>query len=149
MVALYIAIGYLLGQVNQIALIIYGSFFVLVAVGQSFACVYLRCPYVGKFGPCVGGFCQIARLFRQKAPSRAVFDVAVTIAFLALIGIILLPIPFIYQVHILLALAYLVLVLVYTAAFLGFICPACAIKHACPGGQASTALHRLLNIETG
>jgi hypothetical protein len=65
---------------------------------------------------------------------------AVTLAFAALLGIIILPLYFLYRLHIAFLLIYLVVVLAYAVAFLWLICPACATRQVCPGGQISTKL---------
>lgn len=144
MMVMYVAIAVLLWQVSKAALLIYGALFVIVAVGQSYVCVYWQCPYVGKFAPCVGGFClpssRIALLFRNAKRTEGRYNTAVTSAFAALLGIIVLPLYFLYQWHIASLLIYLGIVVIYAVAFLGLICPACATRQVCPGGQASTKL---------
>ena len=144
MVAIYVAIAAFLWQVNIIAFVAYCAFFPIVAIGQSYVCVYLRCPYVGKFAPCVGGFClpssQIARLLKNVKRSERTYNLAVSLASLALLGIVFLPVPFLYGQSVVYLLAYLGVVVAYAASFLWLICPACGIRHVCPGGQASTKL---------
>jgi hypothetical protein len=144
MIVMYVAIAVLLWQVSKIALLIYAALFIIVAVGQSYVCVYWQCPYVGKFAPCVGGFClpasRIALLFKNAKKSERRYNTAVTSAFAALLGIIVLPLYFLYQLHIAYLLIYLGIVIAYAVAFLWLICPVCATRQVCPGGQASTKL---------
>jgi hypothetical protein len=144
MIGLYIGIAVLLWQASAIAFVVYCALFVVVAISQSYVCVYWQCPYVGRFAPCVGGFClpssQIARLFKNAKRSEGSYNKAVSAAFAGLVGIIVLPIYFLYQQNALYLLAYLGIVLVYAALFLWFICAVCATRHVCPGGQASSRL---------
>ena len=151
MMGIYVAIAVFLWHVNTVAFVAYCALFSIVAFGQSYVCVYLRCPYVGRFAPCVGGFClpasQIARLLKNVKRSARIYNVSVSLAFLALLGIILLPIPFLYAHSAVLLLAYLGIVVAYAASFLWLICPACGIRHVCPGGQASTKLRGLVARE--
>jgi len=144
MIGLYIVAAALLWEANIVAFAIYCALFPAVAIGQSYACVYWECPYVGKFAPCVGGFClpssQIARLLKNVKRSERTYNAAVTVAFVALLGIVFVPVWFVYQQGVVYLLVYLGIVLAYTASFLWLICPACAIRHVCPGGQTSTRL---------
>ena len=144
MMVMYIAIAVLLWNVSVTFFVIYCALFVLVAISQSYVCVYLECPYVGKFAPCVGGFClpssQIARWFRGGKRSERTYSIFVTIAFIAFMGIIVLPAYFLYQQGIIYLLIYIVLILCYAVGFLGFICPVCGTRYLCPGGQTSSKL---------
>lgn len=148
MMAMYVAIAVLLWQVNIVAFAVYCALFPIVALGQSYACVYWECPYVGRFAPCVGGFClpssQIARLLKNVRRSERTYNVAVTVAFLALLGIAVLPVPFLYGQGLVYLLAYLGIVVVYAVAFLWWICPVCATRQVCPGGKAATKLRETM-----
>ena len=98
MIVLYIAIAYFFWNIGVVFFAIYAVLFILVAIGQSYACVYLKCPYVGKFAPCVGGFClpasQIARLYNPEKRSERTYNIFVTMAFITFAGIIFFPIYF-------------------------------------------------------
>jgi hypothetical protein len=148
MIAMYVAIAVFLWRVNIVAFVVYCALFPVVALGQSFACVHWECPYVGKFAPCAGGFClpssQIARLLKNVKRSARIYNVAVSGAFLALLGIVILPVPFLYQQGLVYFLAYLGIVVAYAAAFLWWICPVCATRQVCPGGQAATKLREAI-----
>jgi hypothetical protein len=152
MIGMYIALGALLFSVSLPFFILYCALFVTVAIAQSYVCAYFQCPYVGKFAPCVGGFClpssQIARGFKDVKKSKRTYDIVVNVAFAAFLGIILLPIYFLYQQNPLLLLAYVLIVMSYAVGFLGFICPVCATRHVCPGGQTSTKLRGFLGGRT-
>ena len=152
MIVMYLAIAVLLWQVSKAALLIYGALFIIVALGQSYVCVYWQCPYVGKFAPCVGGFClpasRIALLFRNAKRTERKYNIAVTLAFAAFLGIIVFPIYFLYQWNVVLMLAYLGVVIAYAAAYLWLICPACATRQVCPGGQTSTKLRDMIARQT-
>lgn len=144
MIAMYVTLAVFLWSVNAIASIIYCAFFVFVAILQSYVCVYWQCPYVGKFAPCVGGFClpssQIARLFRHVKRSEKTYNIVITLAYINFFGVILFPIYFIYRQGLVYALIYVGLVAVYALCFLLFICPVCGTRHVCPGGQTAIRL---------
>jgi hypothetical protein len=144
MIVLYAVIAAYLWRVSLAFFIVYLGLFVVVAFAQSYVCVYLQCPYVGRFAPCVGGFClpssRIARWFKNAKRSEGIYNVVVTVAFAAFLGIILLPIYFLILRSVVYLLAYLGIVLLYAIGFLGWICPVCGTRHVCPGGQASTQL---------
>ncbi|KPL06023.1 hypothetical protein AMJ86_10100 [bacterium SM23_57] len=151
MIGMYIAVSAILLQFGVIFLGIYLFLFVLVAFGQSYVCVYLQCPYVGKFAPCVGGFClpssQIARWFKNVKRSERLYNIIVTLASVSLLGIIILPVYFLYQQSVFTLIGYLGIVLVYSACFLWFICPVCGTRHVCPGGRVSTKIRN--RVKTG
>jgi hypothetical protein len=144
MIGMYIAIAVFLWNVDTTYFLIYCGLFVLVAITQSYVCAYFQCPYVGKFAPCVGGFClpsgQIARLFKNAKRSESLYKIFVSLSFAAFLGIILLPMYFLYAQSVAYFLTYKVIVLLYAGSFLGFICPVCGTRHVCPGGQTSTKL---------
>ena len=148
MIGLYIAIAVFLWQSSIAAFAVYCALFPFVAICQSYVCVYWQCPHVGSFAPCVGGFClpssQIARLLRNVRRSERGYTVAVSLASLGLLGIIFVPVYFLYQASVGYLIAYLGIVVAYTASFLWLICPACGTRHICPGGQASTKVRTLL-----
>jgi hypothetical protein len=144
MIVMYVFMAAYLWRVSPAFFIVYLMLFAVVAFAQSYVCVYLQCPYVGRFAPCVGGFClpssQIARWFKDVKPSERIYNVMLTLAFVAFLGIILLPIYFLYLRGVVFLLAYLGIVLLYAIGFLGWICPVCGTRHVCPGGQTSTKL---------
>jgi hypothetical protein len=147
MIGLYVVLAAMLWQASVIAFVAYCALFVVVALCQSYVCVYWQCPYVGRFAPCVGGFClpssQIARLFTYTARSERVYNTVVSAAFAGFLGIIVLPVYFLYRQDLVFLLAYLGIVLVYAALFLWFICAVCATRQRCPGGQASSRLREM------
>jgi hypothetical protein len=149
MIALYVAVAAYLWTVGIVFSVLYIALFVLVATAQAYVCVYWQCPYVGKFAPCVGGFClpssQIARLYRNVKRSEGTYNFALTLAFVSFVAIILFPVYFLYQLGLLYLLAYLGVVVVYGLCFLLFICPVCGTRHVCPGGQTAVRLRESID----
>ena len=149
MIAMYVVIAAYLWNVARPFFIIYIALFITVTIAQSYVCVYFECPYVGRFAPCVGGFClpssQIARLFKNVKRTKRRFNILVNIAFASFLGIIILPVYFLYQGSIFYLLIYLGIVLAYASSFLWLICPVCETRHICPGGQTSTKLRDMLS----
>jgi hypothetical protein len=148
MIAGYLLLAVLIGRISAISLFIYLSLFLVVAVAQSYVCIYWQCPYVGKFAPCVGGFClpasRIALLLRNVKRTEGAYKVFVNIALLAFLGIIIYPIYFVYLYGMVYLVIYFSIVAVYAILFLGFICPVCATRKVCPGGQTSAKLRELM-----
>jgi hypothetical protein len=149
MLFIYAFIAVHLWVVNLVFFIIYCAFFVFVALFMSYVCVYWECPYIGKFSPCVGGFClpssQIARLWKNVKRSEFLYNVTLNMAYFNFFGIILFPIYFLYQLGLLYFLAYLGIVALYTMLFMLFICPVCGTRHICPGGKSAMALRNFIN----
>jgi hypothetical protein len=148
MIGMYVAIAAFLWQVSTVVLVVYCALFLVVAICQSYVCVYWQCPYVGKFAPCVGGFClpssQIARLLKNASRSERTYNLALGLASVGLLGIVVVPTYFLYRRSAVYLLAYLGIVLVYAASFLWLVCPACGTRHVCPGGQTSTKLRAMI-----
>jgi FtsH-binding integral membrane protein len=149
MVVLYTAVAVFLWQINVVFFAVYASLFVFVALFMSYVCVYWQCPYIGKFAPCVGGFClpssQIARLMKNAKRSEARYNAFLTLACLSFFGIILFPMYFLYVQDIVYLLWYIGTVVGYGLMFTLFICPACATKYVCPGGQAAVKMRAAID----
>ena len=147
MLALYFAIAVFLWQVGVLFFAIYCAFFMLVSLFQGYVCVHWQCPYIGRFAPCVGGFClpasQIARLFKNVKRSEKTYNIIVNLAYVSFFGVILFPLYFLYRENFLLALLYVAIVGVYAAGFLLFICPICETRYVCPGGQTALKLKEM------
>ncbi|MEJ2356292.1 MAG: hypothetical protein P8Y62_10435 [candidate division WOR-3 bacterium] len=141
-IILYLVIMIHLWQVNKLIFAIYCSFFILGILFQSYCCAYQDCPYIGKFCPGLGGFLMpaslVARLLKKVKKAKIMFDLCASIAFICLLGIILLPVYFIYKLGLFLLILYSVIVVVYIVSFLLLICPACAIRDTCPAGKTSS-----------
>lgn len=144
MIVIYGMIALFLWSVHSAYFMIYCAFFILVAIFQGYVCVHWQCPYVGKFAPCVGGFClpssQIARLFKRVKRSEKTYTIVLTLAYINFFGFILFPVYFIYRQSFVYALIYVCIVAVYALCFLLFICPVCGTRHVCPGGQTAMQL---------
>ena len=148
MLGMYAWIAVFLARQGIAYLMIYAGLFVLVAVFQSYVCVHWGCPYVGRFAPCVGGFCQpssqLARLFKGVKRSERTYKIMETLAFVCFFGIILFPLYFLYRHSLWFLLGYLFVVGGYATAFLLLICPVCATRKVCPGGQTAVQLQKAL-----
>ena len=153
MMLIYIAIAVSLWTVNIAFFITYLAFFVLVAVLQGYVCVHWQCPYVGKFAPCVGGFClpasRIALLFRNVRRSERTYNIVVAFAFLVFLAIIFFPLYFLFKLSLITMLVYIGIVLLYAVSFLLFICPVCATRFVCPGGQTAIKLKEMIENRSG
>ena len=149
MIVMYIAVAMILWQINIVFFAVYISLFVFVAFFMSYVCVYWECPYVGKFAPCVGGFClpssQIARLFKNAKRSETRYNIFLTLAYVCFFGIILFPIYFLYIQSIFYLLVYIGIVAIYGTLFTLYICPVCSTRHICPGGQAAVKLREKID----
>jgi hypothetical protein len=148
MIIMYAVIAICLWRVNIAVFATYVSLFVFVAFFMSYVCVYWECPYVGKFAPCVGGFClpssQIARLFKNVKRSGTRYTIFLNLAYASFFGILLFPTYFLYVQNIMYLLVYIGIVVVYLALFTLYICPVCGTRHICPGGQMAVKIKEKL-----
>ena len=146
MIIIYLLIALLLWNVNLTTFIVYLSFFVIVAFAQAYVCDYWQCPYVGKFAPCVGGFClpssRIAILFRNAKKTKELYTIIALIAFAAFLGIFFLPVYFIYLYCVTYFVLYVAVLIAYGVLFLRFICPVCCTNKVCPGGKFALKLKK-------
>jgi hypothetical protein len=148
MIVMYVVIAIFLWQINIVVFSIYVTLFMCVAFFMSYVCVYWECPYVGKFAPCVGGFClpssQLARLFKNVKRSEIRYNIFLNLAYASFFGIILFPMYFLWIQDIVYLLAYIGIVVVYGVLFTLYICPVCGTRHICPGGQMAVKLKEVL-----
>jgi hypothetical protein len=122
-----------------LALAFFG-FYATVVVVQSYCCAYQDCPYVGGFCPAVTGIWPANPLAkwlaaRTKLRSAILFEVLATIGFVAILGLAFFPLWWLAKASVWLAVAYVVVQLFYYGFFTLAVCPSCAIRNACPGGQ--------------
>ena len=144
LLGLYVVLAVFLWRVRPIYAGVYVSMFVFVALSMSFVCVYWECPYVGKFAPCVGGFClpssQLARLFKKVKKTQTRYKIFLNLAYTFFFGIILFPIYFLFRQSIWYLLGYMGVIVVYWLVFMLFVCPVCATRNICPGGQMALSM---------
>jgi len=142
LILLYIAVAYYLWNFAHVFFWIYLALFILINVFQSYCCAYQQCPYMYGFCPGIGGFIipasRIARLFKNKATSKSLFNLSAIIASVFALGIIMLPLFFLRDLGILFILLYCLIFIAYGELFLKIICPDCATKKTCPAGILSS-----------
>jgi hypothetical protein len=113
----------------------------LTNYGQAYCCAYQECPYVGQFCPALFGIFPanlIARRMVKKGVTRSKkrFEVSAAVAFGSfLIGVVLLPLYWLYLLNIWYAVLYFAFHLVSVLIFFFTICPTCSIRDTCPGGK--------------
>ena len=106
---------------------------------QAYCCVYQDCPYVGQFCPAVFGIFPanlIARRLSRKGITRSKkkFERHATIAFTFWLGIVFLPVYWLYLLDLLIAIGYVVFQIASFLIFTLTVCPKCAIRDTCPAG---------------
>lgn len=128
--------------------LIYISFWLLTNIFQSYCCAYQDCPYTGRLCPAVAGIIPASFLGKllQKMKvkkSKIVFEIFAIFGSLNLLALIVFPLYWLFVYHIVAFVGYLIIIIIYAFAFLLTICPACAIRDTCPGGQASNKLRKV------
>lgn len=146
--ALHVAVTVFLGTVHPVLaaamVLLYGA----MCFFQSYCCAHQDCPYMGGFCPAVEGIMPAAYIakwrFRKGVGNRTKrrFEVNATIASLAWLGLIVLPLPWLWGLGLVWSAGYVAIHVVYTVSFGALICPVCAIRRTCPGGRASEAVRR-------
>jgi len=107
---------------------------------QAYCCAYQDCPYIGGFCPAVVGIMPaswIAKLLYRKGirKSEKLFNLNAGIAFVAMFGMIFLPVYWIYKLGVWYVVGYIGFLVAYYLVFMLTVCPACAIRGTCPGGK--------------
>lgn len=147
----YGVIAFTLGQLSLVYMIIYLVLLALTSLFQSFICVYWDCPYVGRFAPCVAGFClpasQMARLWKKASLPERVYPLILNMTFMLFLGAILFPVYFLFRIGPVWMLAYLAAAGLYAVGFIRWICPHCATRKICPGGQLAVRLREKRSAE--
>ena len=120
---------------------IFLGFYLLTCFFQAYCCAYQECPYIGGFCPAVIGIMPASYLAKWlysgrkmiRTPQR--FNTFATLGVICWIGLGAFPLYWLSKLGIGLAAAYLALLVIYALVFGLTICPACAIRDSCPGGQ--------------
>lgn len=118
-------------------LLLYG----LTCYFQAYCCAYQSCPYVGGFCPAIAAIMPASPLTKfiyGRKPlrrSEKLFEVNATLASLAALGLIVLPVPWLAKSGIGLAVGYVAFALAYLVVFCLTICPVCATRQTCPAGK--------------
>jgi hypothetical protein len=142
---LIIAIFGFIFIINPFCGIIYLGFWFGANVFQSYCCEYQDCPYTDGFCPAVAGIIPASRIanfsiIKNMSKSKKRFELYATFGSLCLLGLIIFPLLFIFELGMVYLLGYLTFILIYAILFLWNICPVCAIRSTCPGGRFSTTL---------
>ncbi len=126
--------------------------FLSMSYFQSYCCAYQDCPYVGGFCPAVIGILPgnwMAKLLFGNRPfvkSEKRFHIHVNMGISSWVALGLFPVYWLWQAHWGYAAGYLAAHVVYSIIFGLTICPVCAIRGTCPGGQFHVWVR---NIQSG
>lgn len=140
-VLLLIAVTVYLATVNVILSVLFIALYLGMCGFQAYCCAYQECPYIEGFCPAVAGIVPsswLARWFygqREVIKSKRTFEVQAILAISCWLGLILLPLWWIYQRSLPWVVGYLSFHAIYYILFGLTICPACAIRKTCPGGK--------------
>lgn len=122
------------------------SFYLAMCYFQTYCCAYQDCPYVGGFCPGIVGIIPASLLTKliygkkQVVRSKKSFEMHARAAFLCWLGLIVFPFFWIGKLGISVAAGYVACHAVYYVIFGLTICPACAIRHTCPGGKLQSVV---------
>ena len=122
------------------ALVLLG-FYLAMCYFQAYCCVYQDCPYTGGFCPAIAGIMPASPLakyiYRRKTiiKSSKIFNRRALLATFCWLGMIVLPLYWLFLKSPVLAGAYGLFHAVYFLIFGLTICPVCAIRNTCPGGK--------------
>jgi hypothetical protein len=112
---------------------------------QAYCCACQECPYIGEFCPAITGIYPANILARMKygdkeelrgmVKSERKLETDATLAAICMGGTIVFPLYWLAKRSAFLAAGYIfVSAVYYLFHFLG-VCPVCAIRDTCPGGQ--------------
>ena len=125
--------------------LVYLSFYLGMCYFQAYCCACQECPYIGEFCPAIAGIYPANILARNKygdreeiremEKSQRRLRVNAALATLCWGGIMVFPLRRLAKRGASLAAGYLFVHAVYYLFHGLTICPACAIRDTCPGGQ--------------
>jgi hypothetical protein len=79
---------------------------------------------------------------REITGSKARFETIAAVAILGWLGLVFLPVYWLAQFHVGLAIGYIALHAAYALIFGLTVCPVCAIRETCPGGRFHKLVRR-------
>jgi hypothetical protein len=135
-----------LWSVSFILSLVFLAFYLAMCYFQTYCCAYQDCPYIGGFCPAVAGIMPaslLAKLIysrKQIVKSKRSFEIYATLAIIAWLGLIVFPLFWIVGLGIPFAVGYVACHAVYYVVYVLTICPACAIRHTCPGGKLQSRI---------
>lgn len=144
---LLILVSIYLWQFGVLLAVAYISLYIVSVILHGYVCAFGGCPYKGKM--CPGAFAyfpvgKTAMLYDKLKVRKS--DILVAVFFLLililLLGIVILPLPWIADLGLSFAIGYVVFILAYFILFLLTICPKCAMKLNCPAAKLSKFLLR-------
>lgn len=146
MLVMYGGILIYVGMAGILPALLYLGLMGGTALGQSYICACWDCPYVGRFAPCVGGFClpasRLAGLWTHAPHSESRYQVVLNLTMAMFGGALLFPGYFLYRAGFFWMIGYVGAVFLYLAVFLFLVCPACATNQVCPAGQLAVRLRK-------
>ena len=146
LLALLISVFVYLWTISYALALVFVSFYFVMCYFQACCCAYQDCPYVGGFCPALVGIMPASILTKLiygkgRIPrSKRSFEIHATLAFIGWLGLIVLPLFWIAKHGTCFAVGYAACHAVYYLVFGLTICPACAIRHTCPGGKLQSVV---------
>lgn len=141
LLALLVLVFLYLWTFSFILSILFLCIYLAMCYFQTYCCAFQECPYVGGFCPGIVGIVPASVLTkliysRKKiVKSKRSFEIHAALASLAGLGLVIFPLYWIARLGIAPAAGYVACHVVYYLIFGLTICPACAIRHTCPGGK--------------
>ena len=138
---LLVAVFVYLWAFSPILSLVFAGFYAMTCFFQAYCCAYQDCPYVGGFCPAVAGIMPASLLAKllygqgRITKSKRMFERQATLGVIGLLGMAFFPVFWIAKLGLLFAIGYVAYHAVNYVVFLFTICPACAIRHICPGGK--------------
>jgi hypothetical protein len=138
-----------LWTVGVLLALVFLLLYLVMCYFQAYCCAHQNCPYVGGFCPAVIGILPaslMAKLFyggKAIETSQQKFEIYATVAVMAWVGLLVFPLFWIADLGLAYAVGYALAHIVYTLVFGLTICPACALRNICPGGQFHKLVLRL------
>lgn len=134
---------------SEMLAIVYVGFYLLTITLHGYICSFSECPYKGKV--CPGAFAwfpvgKIAGIFQRMKikKSEIVINIFFLFILLAQLGILILPIYWIYKLDVLISIGYIIFILFHFFIFVLMICPRCAQRNICPTAKLSNKLNLIL-----
>jgi hypothetical protein len=138
---LLVAVFVYLWTFSFVLSLVLALFYGMTCLFQAYCCAYQDCPYVGGFCPAVAGIMPASLLAKllygrgRITKSKKMFETQATFGVIGLLGMAFSPVFWIAKLGLLFAIGYVAYHVVNYVVFLFTICPACAIRHTCPGGK--------------
>lgn len=127
--------------------IAYLFLYIMSTLIHGYICSFSECPYKGTLCPGAFGWFPVGKIAGKIKPQKRndkLIGVLFLVIMLCILGILIIPLFWLYKLGILLSIGYFLFILLHFFSFVLFVCPKCAGRGYCPTAKLSNRLNKML-----